>query len=370
MTSRDRIIAALAGRLPDRAPITIYEMSHLAADAWYLREPSCRPLLDAQRNLGDSIVMTGLPVMRFLDDPNAVRDSSKMVGRSTVITRTLRTPKGDLTAVSRRDPGVATTWQLKAYIESPDDARKFLSLPVEPYAVDVSGLKAQIERAGDEGLVNVSLGDTLGYVVSLFHYDRFAMMLVDDEPLVMELMRVTYERLRQGLAQACRQVRGVAFRFWGPEYAGPSLLHPRYFRKLVVDFLAPLIEMVNQSGNYSIVHCHGRLDAILEMIAEMRPHALEPLEVLPAVTADVAMADIKRRIGARVCLMGGVQASELETRPAEYVTARVREIMLAAKDGGRYVMLPTGGPIRTPVPPEVVRNYQAYFAAGREFGGY
>jgi hypothetical protein len=236
--------------------------------------------------------------------------------------------------------------------------------------VDVSALKRQIAHAGEDAFVVISLGDALGYVVSLFHYDRFAFLLMDEEDLVMEMMRLTHQRLRDGVRQVCSQVKGVGFRFWGPEYAGPSLLHPRYFRKLVVEFLAELVAMVRQSGNYAIVHAHGKLAAILDMIPEIGPHALEPLEVLPASTADVSMAQIKQRLGGRVALMGGMQCNELDNQSPQYIRERVREIMTAAKTGGGYIMIPTGTPIQLPVSAKIAGNYRTYFEAAREFGAY
>ncbi len=367
---RERIIATLEGRLPDRVPVTLYEMSHLSLGAWYLDEPSARPLLDAQRELGDPVILTDLRILSWIEDPYAVRSSSDMVGDSTVSRQAIRTPRGDLTAVYRKDAGVATTWQLKAFVESEDDARKFLSMPRESHRVDVEPLLRQIAHAGEDGFVEVSLGDTLGYVVSLFHYDRFALLLMDNEALIMDMMQAVHESLRAGLAQVCSQVRGIGFRFWGPEYAGPSLLHPRYFQKLVVDFLEELIGMVRDSGNYAILHAHGKLAAILELIEALRPHALEPLEVLPASTADVSMEQLKKRFGGKIALWGGMQCNELETRTPEYVDARVREIIAAAKESGGYLMLPTGAPIEIPISPKVVANYRAYFEAARKYGSY
>ena len=85
------------------------------------------------------------------------------------------------------------------------------------------------------------------------------------------------------------------------------LLDPhRYFEKLVVDFDREAFRIVNESGNFSVLHCHGHLRDILDPIAELSPSAVEPLEVLPAVTADVSMEEIKRRLGAETCLMGGI----------------------------------------------------------------
>lgn len=370
MNTRQRIVATLEGRRPDRVPVSLYEMSHLSLGGWYLDEPSAAPLLEAQKELGDPIVMTGLGVLKWMNDPNAVRSSDQMSGASTITTQTIRTPKGDLTAVHRKDPHVATSWQLKAFIESADDARKFLSMPVEPYAVDAEPLKKQIAHAGEDAFVEVSLGDTLGYVVSLFHYDRFALMLMDDEPLVMEIMRATHERLRRGVEQACSQVRGVGFRFWGPEYAGPNLLHPRYFQKLVGEFLGELIGRIRDSGNYAILHAHGKLTGILDVIEQLRPHALEPLEILPAATADVTMEQLKARFGGKIALWGGMQCNELDNQSPAYIRSRVREVMTAAKPGGGYLMLPTGTPIEIPISTKIAANYRAYFEAAREFGGY
>ncbi len=370
LNTRQRVIATLEGSLPDRVPVTLYEMSDLSLGAWYLDEPSARPLLDAQRELGDSIVMTGLNMLEWIDDPYVVRSSSELVGSSTITRQTIPTPLGDLTGVYRKDPHLATTWQLKGFVESAEDARKFLSIPVEPHQVDLKQLRRQIAHGGEKAFVEVSLGDTLGYVVSLFHYDCFALMLADDEGLVMEMMRTTHESLRSSLAQACSEVRGVGFRFWGPEYAGPSLLHPRYFEKLVVDFLGELIRIVRNSGNYAILHAHGKLAGILDMIEALGPHALEPLEVLPATTGDVSMEYLKERLGGKIALWGGVQCSELDTQTPEYIDARVRELMSQAKAGGGYLLLPTGVPIELPIPSKAAANYRAYFEAGRKYGSY
>lgn len=356
---------------PDRVPVSLYEMTHLRTDGWSNREPSYAPLLELQQTLGDSFLMTDVDVTHVTKDPNAVRSSREMDDTGVETTTVLPTPTGDLTTVFRRDPSVATNWQIKPYIESADDVRKFLSIPVEPFDVDLAPLRRTLERVGEDGMVLIGPGDPLGNVVGMFHYDCFLMTLLEHEDLILEMLSVTTDRMTHGLKQVCDAFDNVAVRFWGPEYASAPLLNPKvYFPKLVVPFLAPLIEMVNDSGNLSIVHSHGRLDDILETIADMRPSALEPLEVLPATTADVTMADIKRRVGDRVCLMGGLQANELERKNPEYVEARVKDILAAAMDGGGYALIPTASPISIPLASNVVANYEAYFNTARQYGAY
>ena len=65
----------------------------------------------------------------------------------------------------RKDPDVATAWQIKPYLENIDDVRKFLSIPVDPFKADLTRLKVTISRAGDEGMVLLGPGDPLGHVV-------------------------------------------------------------------------------------------------------------------------------------------------------------------------------------------------------------
>ena len=119
-----------------------------------------------------------------------------------------------------------------------------------------------------------------------------------------------------------------------------------------------------------MLHCHGRLNDITDGIAELAPAALEPLEVLPASTADISMAELKRRLGRRTCLMGGVQAAELEGLTPERLDARLQEVIEAGAPGGGFVLLPTSAPIEHPLSRRVLENYRVYFRAAAKYGGY
>jgi uroporphyrinogen decarboxylase len=246
-----------------------------------------------------------------------------------------------------------------------------MSLRPTPVAPDVRPVLDLQRRLGEDGLVILGPGDALGLVCGMFHFDDFVAALLEDEGLILEMLRAVSERLNEGLRKVCSQVTGVCVRFWGPEYAGAPLLNPhRYFGKLVVEFDREAVRIVNESGNFSVVHCHGRLADILDGIAELRATALEPLEVLPAATADVTIEQVKRRLGDRMCLMGGIQAAELELLSPEGVAARVREILEAAAPGGGFILLPTSAPIEYPLSPRLVENYRAYFQAAHDHGRY
>ncbi len=365
MTSRERLLAALRRRPVDRLPVSLYEF-HPFGGCWAAEEPSYRPLLDAQARLGDAFVFVPTGSGLF-GDPNAVRESAgRGDGARTV--RTLETPRGPLTSIGRRDPGVATTWTLKHFIETRGDIERFLSIPYAFHPPDLPAIRRIAAVAGDRGVLVFSVGDPLGNVVGLCDFGFFVETAVADPGIVGEMLDRASRYLADLVDALGAEFRDACFRFWGPEYCGAPLMNPRtHFRDLVVERVRPLVDRVHATGNLAVLHCHGRLDALLEPIAETGCDALEPLEVLPASTADVALADVRRRVGGRLCLAGGMQAVDLDTGTPDLVRSRVRRIVDEAGTTG-VIVLPTSTPLPVPLPPSIAANYDAMFEAAAEIG--
>lgn len=368
MTPRERLLAHLTGGKPDRAGVTLYEFSHLDNNR-PRDETGYAALIQMQREMGETFVHCHVDFGTGVGDPNVALEGRTDPGGSQQRTVTIPTPKGELTGVSRREAGNITWWQVKPLIETAGDCRKWLSLPHRPAEPNLQHVRDAQDQLGQEGLVILGPGDALGLVCGMFRFEGFVTLLLEDEGLILAMLAAMAERLNQGLRRICSHVKGVCVRFWGPEYAGAPLLNPhKYFEKLVVNFDREAVRIVNESGNFSVVHCHGRLGDILDHIADLSPTALEPLEVLPAVTADVTMQQVKRRLGEEMCLMGGIQARELELTSPKQIDARVREILEVAAPGGGFVLLPTSAPIEYPLAPRLIENYRAYFQAAHKYG--
>jgi uroporphyrinogen-III decarboxylase len=112
---------------------------------------------------------------------------------------------------------------------------------------------------------------------------------------------------------------------------------------------------------------HGRLRDNLEHVAAMCPHALEPIECLPYGTADVTLAEVKGRIGDRICLMGNIQEALLHLGTPQEVEAQVRQaIDEGAADGG-LILIPTDVAF-TPLTAGKADNLMAFLRAGHRFG--
>jgi hypothetical protein len=369
MTSKERLLTVLRRGRPDRVPVTIYGYSR-HDDAWYNREPSYAPLIELETRYGDSFVSAPVDCPVFIGDPNVVRGEEEVHPDGSVVMRTeIDTPKGKLKAVSRRDPGLMTNWQIEPLVKSDEDIERLLSMPDPPAEVKVKRLGDLERRIGEDGILCFSVGDALGHVVGLFDFEDFVMRCYADDGPILALLDKAQEQVLRAIRAIGPQVKNAAFRLWGPEYAGAPLMDPlTYFARYVVDRDRQATDAIHSTGNFSVIHCHGRLHDLLDMIVDIGADALEPLETLPMSTADVTLAELKQRVGSRICLMGAVQAHTLETGTAEAVRQQVREaIEVAAGDGG-FVLLPTSPPFMVPLEARSLDNFRAMYLSAHEFG--
>jgi uroporphyrinogen decarboxylase len=114
--------------------------------------------------------------------------------------------------------------------------------------------------------------------------------------------------------------------------AGP-FLSPRQFSEFVTPYLARQIQGYRDQGFYTIKHTDGNIMPILDQLAQCRPHALHSLDP----QAGVDIAEVKRRHGRELCLIGNVNCAKLDTGTDEEVVAAARYALAHGMPGGGYI---------------------------------
>ncbi|MCG3195682.1 MAG: hypothetical protein GHCLOJNM_00149 [bacterium] len=142
---------------------------------------------------------------------------------------------------------------------------------------------------------------------------------------------------------------------------GP-FLSPTMFGEFVTPFLAKLIQGYRDMGYYVIKHTDGNIMPILDQLIQARPHALHSLD--PQGGVDIA--EVKRRHGHEVCLIGNVNCGLLDTGTLEEVRASARYALENGMPGGGYVFS-TSNCIYTGMR---LSRYEAMLEVWREFGNY
>jgi uroporphyrinogen decarboxylase len=114
--------------------------------------------------------------------------------------------------------------------------------------------------------------------------------------------------------------------------SGP-FLSPRQFSEFITPYLAKLTQGYRDLGFYTIKHSDGNIMPILDQLVECKPHALHSLDP----QAGVDIAEVKRRYGDRVCLIGNVNCGLLDTGTDEQVIESARYALKHGSPGGGYI---------------------------------
>ncbi len=114
--------------------------------------------------------------------------------------------------------------------------------------------------------------------------------------------------------------------------SGP-FLSPGQFAEFVTPFLGRLIAGLREMGFYVIKHTDGNIMPIIDQLVACRPHALHSLDP----QAGIDIAEIKRRYGRQICLIGNVNCGLLQTGSEEEVIESARYALLHGMPGGGYI---------------------------------
>lgn len=140
-------------------------------------------------------------------------------------------------------------------------------------------------------------------------------------------------------------------------------MSPAVYKTFLQHRLARVVQAVHEEGAFCVKHSDGNLWPILDMIVETGVDAINPLE--PVAGMDIA--EVKRRYGDRVCLIGNIDCGELLSRGTpQQVRQVVQETIRQAAPGGGYIMS-SSNTIHSSVKPE---NYQAMIEATHLYGAY
>jgi uroporphyrinogen decarboxylase len=114
---------------------------------------------------------------------------------------------------------------------------------------------------------------------------------------------------------------------------GP-FLSPQQFGEFVAPYLTQLIQGYRQLGYYVIKHTDGNIMPILDQLVNANPHALHSLDP----QAGVDIAEVKRRVGDRLCLIGNVNCGLLDTGSEKDVIESTRYALQHGMPGGGYIL--------------------------------
>jgi len=362
MTHKERLLTALRRGKPDRLPVTTHHLmqsflnkyfggkssqeffEHFDLDA--ITWPVCHKPNAAVGDYFDP--QQGEP--GFLEARRVWSDRWKIFAEdvSTADGPAARyrfeTPKGMLTMTTQSNE--QTTWVVEPPVKEKRDIELIGEFATHPLC-DVDAVNRVAEEYGERGLVrsHVPCFEVFGQpgtwqdACCLYGTEQFILATYDDPEWVREFLGILFRRKQSYI----RSMAGAKLDLveLGGGSASTTVISPKIFDKFVAPYDSELIALAHEAGQRIVYHTCGGMMPILERIAAMQPDAMETLT--PAgMGGDMELAKAKKRIGEKVCMIGGFdQFHYLIGCTPEETRAAVRACFEAAGDGGGYILCPS-----------------------------
>jgi len=369
LSGRERLLRVFRRQDLDRLPIRLWGVDPMFPSG----NPTWEPLYELVEEYQVDIFRTWTP-RREEWDPHLPPIHSEEVKSDkpdmAVVQTTIETPAGPLTAAWYRPKDGSPGYVKKYYIETVDDARKWLSLPMpEPTKGHIESYWELERRSNDRALLFIGIGEAMYTVQALMGSEVFGFWLIDERELLHEMIDRAYAQIEVQVKHYLAEKIGDAYGWVGPELCIPPLASPRDFREFVFEYDKRIIDLIHDAGKLVWVHCHGDMNPVLEDFIEMGVDCLNPIE--PPPTGNLTLAEAKRRCAGRMTLEGGVQDGDFDRLTPDELTRVVEDVIRQGKPGGGFILCPTSSPNTSPrLSERHIANYRAFVETGIRLGAY
>ena len=323
LNGKERFLAAIAHREPDRVPI--HDLLWDSTVARWRREG-----LPQEQSPDDYF---GFEMVRIEPDLSPRFPTSEVEENDEYVLE--RTAFG---ALRRQHRDRSTTPEMVEYpIHTREDWERIRPrLAPMPERLDWPALHAQYERSRAAGRF-ITFAAHFGYA-SLLEYirsDELLMLLVTEPEWVKEMYQVQLELV---LWLAEEMVKGGveydgAFLMCDLGYRNATLFSPKMYRELQFSFDKQLFRFFRDRDKPVILHSDGRVSALIPYFIEGGVSVLQPLEV----KAGMDVVELKREYSRDLAFMGGIDARAIADPDPRAIEEEIRRKFAVAMEGGGYI---------------------------------
>jgi len=197
----------------------------------------------------------------------------------------------------------------------------------------------------------------------LMGLETFSMALADNPDLVARM----FDRLGQlhlDIFRNAADIENVGAMWYTDDvaYTEGLMVSPKVLREHVFPWMRKMKQVCDEKNLPMLFHSDGDITEVLEDLLDIGINALQPIE-----PKAMDIAELKRDIGDRVCLIGNIDLGYTLTRGTpDEVRAEVRQRIHDCAPGGGY-MVGSSNTVTNYVP---IENFRAMIDAAFEFGAY
>ena len=396
MSSRERLLAAINHREPDRVPICFRDVAPLE-NRW--RNPFERVLSLRELGVDDKLFLHppetfsgytsgeqslysryGSALWPFHPDVTIREwEDTGIDYRYPILFKEIQTPVGSMRVAARKthDWQVSTLplvsdhlWSrgIEFPIKGPEDLDKMRFLLYDPFKSDLTAFRERAAAIGNfaakhdvlvEGDVNAASNIALSFRGPI----NLMCDAVDNPGFLEEMLDIILDWNLKRLALILDA--GVDTVYHTGCYETTAFWSPDMYRRFFFPVLKRKLEMIHEAG----AKMHYYMDiGVMPLIGVFKELGIDILSTVdPPPHGDSDIAALKREAGDTICLWGGVDAPHtIEQGTPGDVRDAVRKAISIAAPGGGFV-LSTADSIQNP---DAYDNVMAFIESGLEFGKY
>lgn len=358
-SSKQRMLTAIDGGIPDRLPVTTHHVQryfldkymggmsndqffeHFGFDPIVWTLPYCPDVNKGEFfHVGTDNLTKGLISSdRWRIECEDIFDEKYKTVRYTIFT-----PKKNLTMVLQSND--YTCWVGEHLIKNKSDIELIREYVTSPKC-DVAAVNQVAEQYGDKALIrgNICCFDLFGQpgtwqdAACLFGIENLIMATFDDPNWVHQFLKILQMRKKIFI----KSLEGAKYDILelGGGDASSTVISPKIFDNFVAPYDSELISMTHKAGQKVVYHTCGGMMPILENIAAMQPDAMETFTP-SAMGGDVDLAEARRRIPKNICMIGGFdQFHFFDNGTSDETRAEVRRCFKAAGQNGSFILSPS-----------------------------
>jgi hypothetical protein len=297
---------------------------------WTNDFPAYRKVIEAVDRYGTPFVKVPLKSYPFLCDPAATqyKVDKKQEGDVEIIRTSLQTPKGELVALSKRDPKVSgSAAETKFLVETEEDIEKMISLKTCPtFLPDVSPVLEKQKEVNEAGLICVNgIRTPVLIAAGPFKYENFLMWAHTNQEMLREITEVNFERVKALLTYLLDKGAGPVFRWYNFEGYTTPMMPPAFADDFMAPYDAVLIKMIHEAGCFVDNHCHGQLRDQIHNFLKIKVDCINCVEPPPA--NDIDLKELKKKTENKIAFWGYIQWEDIERKSEEEIRKLTREAL-------------------------------------------
>jgi hypothetical protein len=361
MSPKQRLVAALDRRPTDRLPVTTHHLMRAyldrclpgKTDGEFFAAFGLDPISWVQAHRPDPASGAEYEpghVPGFLEARRIASDTWRfehqgISGCEYATTRhAIITPRKTLTMELQSNE--CTAWVSERLIKEKTDIDLIAEFAPQPLC-DVAAINRQADAHGDSALIrgNINCFDLYGQpgcwqdACVLHGVQEMILETYDDPAWVRTFLGILRDR-KVRFADSLRGARYDLIEHGGGD-ASSTVISPRIFDEFVAPYDREVIARARAAGQRVVYHTCGGMMPILERLVGLGANALETFTPR-AMGGDINLAEAKRRIGDKVCMIGGFDQNRFfTTATPEETRAEVRRCFAEAGAGGGFILSPS-----------------------------